>query len=78
MKLTAKKLAAELPKEVAILLLLLACVVNVDSSDQELPELEIHYTFKPEKCERKAKVTDVITLHYKGTLKETGKEFDSR
>lgn len=41
------------------------------------PELEIHNTFKPENCERKAKVTDVLTLHYKGTL-ESGEVFDSR
>lgn len=41
------------------------------------PELEIHNTFKPENCKRKAKVTDVLTLHYKGTL-ESGEVFDSR
>lgn len=41
------------------------------------PELEIHHTFKPEQCLRKAKVTDILTLHYKGTL-EDGTVFDSR
>lgn len=41
------------------------------------PDLEIHYTFKPEQCKRKAKVTDILTLHYKGTL-EDGTVFDSR
>lgn len=41
------------------------------------PDLEIHYTFKPEPCKRKAKVTDILTLHYKGTL-ENGLVFDSR
>lgn len=59
-------------------LLLLICIISVVYSEEELPELQIHYTFKPEVCERKAKATDVITLHYKGTLKDTNKEFDSR
>lgn len=43
----------------------------------EEPELEIHNTFKPENCARKSKVTDILTLHYKGTL-ENGNVFDSR
>mgnify|MGYP000940823061 CR=1 FL=1 len=41
------------------------------------PDLEIHNTFKPEQCSRKAKVTDVLTLHYKGAL-DNGEVFDSR
>lgn len=45
--------------------------------DCNQPELEIHNTFKPEQCNRKAKVTDVLTLHYKGAL-ENGQVFDSR
>lgn len=39
--------------------------------------LEVHNLFKPEDCQRKAKATDVITVHYKGTL-ENGRVFDSR
>ncbi|KAG9510591.1 Peptidyl-prolyl cis-trans isomerase FKBP14 [Fragariocoptes setiger] len=39
-------------------------------------KVEIHYTFKPEVCERKAKVTDLLTLHYRGALQD-GTEFDS-
>lgn len=49
-------------------------ITHVQSNE---PELEIHNTFKPEDCKRKAKVTDVITLHYKGML-ENGQVFDSR
>lgn len=41
------------------------------------PDLEVHNTFKPEQCARKAKVTDILTLHYKGTL-ENGQVFDTR
>lgn len=53
-------------------------VTTVHSNDSEnLPELEIHNTFKPENCDRKARSTDVLTLHYKGTL-EDGHVFDSR
>lgn len=50
---------------------------EVDKKNPEDVELEIHNTFKPENCDRKAKATDVITLHYKGTLQETGHVFDS-
>lgn len=45
--------------------------------DCKEPELEIQNTFKPEPCKRKAKVTDILTLHYKGTLAD-GQVFDSR
>lgn len=68
--------AASIFKYVSLLLFI--CIINVVASEEELPELQVHYTFKPEVCERKAKATDVITLHYKGTLKDTNKEFDSR
>lgn len=68
--------AAGLSKYVIVLILFIY-VIDVESADEELPELEIHNTFKPETCDRTAKPTDVITLHYKGTLKDTGKEFDS-
>lgn len=41
------------------------------------PKVEVHNTFKPEVCDRKAQTTDQITLHYKGSL-ENGEVFDSR
>lgn len=44
----------------------------------DMPKVEIHYLFKPENCARKAKMPDLLTLHYKGTLAATGEEFDSR
>ncbi|XP_055809518.1 uncharacterized protein LOC129879813 [Solanum dulcamara] len=40
------------------------------------PDVEMHNLFKPDDCPRKAKLTDVLTLHYKGTL-ENGEVFDS-
>lgn len=43
----------------------------------EEADVEVHNTFKPENCPRKARVTDILTLHYKGTL-ENGEVFDSR
>lgn len=51
-------------------------IVTIFVSANE-PDLEVHNTFKPEQCARKAKVTDVLTLHYKGTL-QNGEVFDSR
>ena len=39
--------------------------------------LVIHNTFKPDACDRKAKTTDVLTLHYKGYLEGSEQVFDS-
>lgn len=52
------------------------CLSSLSRCDSE-PDLEVHNTFQPENCPRKAKVTDVLTLHYKGTL-QSGEVFDSR
>lgn len=54
-------------------------VVNCSSSSEETLEsgLKIHYTFKPEVCERKSQATDVLTLHYKGQLEGSDQVFDS-
>lgn len=46
--------------------------------DAAKPKVEIVHLFKPENCARHAKLTDLLTLHYKGTLEKTGEEFDSR
>lgn len=58
-----------------IFLLSLHYIISVKSDDEG--KLEIHNTFKPDSCNRKAKVTDILTLHYKGAL-QNGQEFDSR
>lgn len=47
------------------------------AGNEQAGELEVHNTFKPESCSRKAKVTDVVTLHYKGSL-QNGEVFESR
>ena len=52
------------------------CLATLSRCSDE-PDLEVHNTFKPEDCKRKARVTDVLTLHYKGTL-QNGEVFDSR
>lgn len=57
---------------ITIYLMTISFVSATDEAD-----LEIHNTFKPEQCKRKAKVTDILTLHYKGTL-QNGEVFDSR
>lgn len=67
----------------SILVPLLVAIIAISSSqvradDVKKPaDLEIHYTFKPEQCDRKAEVTDMLTLHYTGALAD-GKVFDSR
>lgn len=57
---------------------LLSLVVAKDDKVHHEDGLEIHYTFKPEVCNRKAQALDLLTIHYKGTLKDGGKTFDSR
>lgn len=47
------------------------------SEEPHADGLEIHNTFKPDACDRKAKSTDVLTLHYKGFLQGSEKVFDS-
>lgn len=55
-----------------------ACLLSVAvANEQEEPQLEIHNTFKPETCDRKAKSTDVLTLHYKGYIQGSDQVFDS-
>ena len=39
--------------------------------------LEIEYLTPEISCERKTKKGDTVDMHYAGSLKETGKEFDS-
>lgn len=53
-----------------------ACLI-ISMIECKEDELEIHNTFKPENCPRKAKPIDVLTVHYKGTVKG-GAVFDSR
>lgn len=63
-----------------LILLLLSFLSTIFGSNSEKPSqahLEVHNTFKPETCHKKSKPTDLITLHYKGTLQD-GKMFDSR
>lgn len=63
---------------ISILLCAIVLIARQAVADEAgLAELEIHNTFKPENCDRKARATDYLTLHYRGTL-EDGKEFDSR
>lgn len=58
--------------------ILMVCNINCSAADDAKPEVEIHHLFKPENCARKAKMPDMLTLHYKGNLAATGEEFDSR
>jgi len=57
--------------------LLFISTIGLTETSNELEDLQIHYTFKPEVCDRKAVATNVLTLHYRGTL-ENGHVFDSR
>uniref|UniRef100_A0A6G1S4R3 peptidylprolyl isomerase n=1 Tax=Aceria tosichella TaxID=561515 RepID=A0A6G1S4R3_9ACAR len=44
---------------------------------EEEPQLVIHSLFKPEQCDRRAKSTDVLTLHYRGSIQGSDSIFDS-
>lgn len=72
-----KPSTAQLLTSLTLLLSIVAIAQFVEGNTNEEPELEIHNLFKPEVCDRKIKVTDLVTLHYKGTLQSNGKEFDS-
>ena len=41
-------------------------------------ELVKEILYKPEECERVTKAHDMLSMHYTGTLTETGVKFDSR
>lgn len=47
-----------------------------DASSEEKVVQEV--LFMPEKCERKTKKHDMLSMHYTGTLTATGVKFDSR
>lgn len=53
-----------------------SCIIVAIRCEDEA-KLEIHNTFKPQDCARRAKLTDILTVHYKGTLQD-GSVFDSR
>lgn len=61
------------------LLTLVAIFVSAQavSGNTNDAQLETHHLVKNDNCERKARATDVLTVHYKGTL-ENGEVFDSR
>lgn len=72
------------PTTIAQILLFISSLIvlaiifpNAVTANENSDELEIHNTFKPDICDRKAKATDVLTLHYEGFLKDSEKEFDS-
>lgn len=71
------KMSSSVNKITNLLIFTTAIVLVTNFIKCEEQELEIHNTFKPELCKRKAKVTDILTLHYKGAL-ENGQVFDSR
>jgi FK506-binding protein 14 len=69
------------PSIAALLLLLLnLCSFNLEAhcqTDEQDAQVEIHHLFKPEHCDRKAKRTDVLTLHYNGYIQGSDTIFDS-
>lgn len=59
------------------LLCLWAVCVAADEVNNEVTDLEIVTLHKPDDCKRSSKRGDMLSMHYRGTLKEDGKEFDS-
>lgn len=70
--LTASSICLLSTLMLSTLLMHIRCEVKPHQS-----ELEIHTTFKPEPCTRKAKATDLLSVIYTGQLKGTGVIFDS-
>lgn len=79
---TAHQYTSFLEKYCPLLIVLISIIILIEGQAQASKEkredgLEIHYTFRPEACERKARTTNVLTLHYKGYLEGTETVFDS-
>ena len=57
------------------------CVIivlfGISFADDEVTEMKIDVLGKAEKCERKTKRLDMLSMHYTGTLTD-GTKFDSR
>lgn len=61
-----------------LLATLLALALSLAPLAASIPDgLEIEYQTPDITCERKTKKGDKIDVHYRGTLQDTGKEFDS-
>lgn len=60
------------------LLCLWVVCVAADQANNEVTDLEIITLHKPDDCKKFSKRGDMLSMHYQGTLKEGGKEFDSR
>ncbi|KAL8567563.1 hypothetical protein ACOMHN_054377 [Nucella lapillus] len=61
----------------AVSTILFLVSLSGQSKADDKPELQTEVLFKPEKCEQKSKAHDMLSMHYTGTLTETGKKFDS-
>ena len=76
-------MALHLQSIVALLIVALAASSHGDNDEDqngaagEAISIEI-LTPPPEDCERKSKKNDVLSMHYVGTLTESGKKFDAR
>lgn len=60
-----------------VCILALALIPMIIADDSEEIKVEV-ITPAPEDCERKSKKNDMLSMHYTGTLTETGVKFDSR
>lgn len=59
-------------------LVLISCLLAVAAVNCETPQdLKIDVVYKPDECTSKSKGSDMLTMHYTGTLTD-GKKFDSR
>lgn len=50
---------------------------NLDGDEKDGPQVKIEILFKPENSTVKAKLADIVTIHYKGYLESNGAVFDS-
>ena len=74
-------MALRLYSVAALLFIALVVVCRGDDAESESPEEAISVevlTPAPEDCERKSKRNDMLSMHYVGTLTESGKKFDAR
>ncbi|XP_005099972.1 FK506-binding protein 2 [Aplysia californica] len=60
-----------------IFCILVALVALSHAEDEQGDEISVEVVSVPEECERKSRKFDQLSMHYTGTLTESGKKFDS-
>jgi hypothetical protein len=62
----------------AAVVLCVCAFAQLSRADDTEGDIVTEVLFKPDSCDRLTKNYDLLSMHYTGTLTETGVKFDSR